>query len=163
MPMELIGKDWVRYVPEFGGNRDEESPASLELQVLRVGEQAELEASVTRAEFESVAAYGVAYMKAVVLAHTRSFEGFEAYGEPVTDPETFHRTAPPNLLSEIVQEIQRVSTLTGTEVKNYELPPLGTYSGDGGTVESAGPKKSNETGTAEDEAPVLFGGGIETL
>lgn len=152
--MELIGKDWVRYVPEFGGNRDEETPASLEMKVLRVGDQAQLEASVTRDEFPSVSAYGVAYMEEVVSKYTRGFEGFEAYGEAVTDPAVFYRVAPPNLLSEIVQEVQRISSLTGNAVKNYELPPLGTYSEGGGTAEDAEPKESSENGTAEEGIPM---------
>jgi len=152
--MELIGKEWVRYVPEFGGNRDEGTPASLEVKVLRVSEQAQLEASVVRDEFPSVAAYGVAYMEEVVLKHTRGFEGFEAYGEVVTDPAVFYSTAPPNLLSEIVQEVQRISTLAGDAVKNYVLPPLGTYSGDDGTALDAEPKGSNGSGTAEGDIPM---------
>ena len=151
--MELIGRDWVRYAPEYGNNRDEETPATLELQVLRVGEQAELEASIPRDTFDTVAAYGVAYMKEVVMKHTRGFDGFEAQGEPVTEPETFHKVAPPDLLAEVVQEVQRVSSLSGGEVKNYALPPLGTYSAGGGTVESAETKESESPETAEAELP----------
>lgn len=139
--MELDGIRWIRFVPEFGENRDlpPEEQLSLEIERLRtaevmisvgnnpIGLRAWLESGAMKpwAEHEEFGPFlkqynmqTLAVMKQFV-EHTRGFQGFVFGGRAVTDPIEIFLRSPAPLVNEITEGINAAARLAGQALKNF--------------------------------------------
>lgn len=113
----------VDFVPEYGGNRDSDSPCVVRLRFVpfsRVQHYSRLIASRTKGVNDPVRTTEVGHevQKKQFTESVESVENYYVGSREVTDPGEFYETADTDLVMEVIKAMESQSRLTEGQKKN---------------------------------------------
>ena len=131
--------DWVTYVPDYEGNRNEKDPITVEIKPLTVREAQRRAKNVTarRVKGGGIQSDTIEINQKTFVSHVRNIQNLSANGQPITAAEELLDTPLNTLVAEIDEAMTELSTLNEGDVKNYERRPDGYLERKPGTATSA--------------------------
>ena len=139
--MKSYGKidDWVTYVPEYDGNRQDAEPVTVEIKPLTVREARDAAKNVAARRGKSGAFMTDAAEKnmRIVRSHARNIRNLTVEDRQITSIEELEGTRLINLYTEIEEAINDISTLTEGDIKNFGSRSAGSPEKEPGTATSA--------------------------
>ncbi len=121
--LDFAKADWVTYMPAYGGNRDSETPMTVEIHPLSFGETAKYTDAVhvkQRARGHMETNTSKVTRRQIVENVRNPLNVIGISGKPVETSTQLHDDTPTDLVKEILNAIEDISTLTEGEVKNSD-------------------------------------------
>lgn len=131
--------DWVTYVPECDGNRNEKDPITVEIRPLTVREAQRRAKNVIarRAKGGGIQSDTIDINQKTFVAHVRNIQNLSANGQPITTADELLDTPLNTLVAEIDEAMTEISTLNEGDIKKYERRPDGYLERKPGTATNA--------------------------
>lgn len=132
MALILFDKDAViDYIPEWGGNRESESPFVVKLKYIAFGKMRgyaqQIDHAMKTAKDDSdKAEKALEIQKRQFIDNVAGFENIVVEGRAVTDPAEFYELAAPDLVYEILAAMQDFQKLRDNQRKNSQPPFAGS-------------------------------------
>jgi len=119
--LDFKKEDWVTYMPAYGGNRDSEDPMTVEIHPLSFGETAKYTDAVHvkqkgRGHMETNTSKVTRRQLVENVRNPRNVIGIS--GQVVETSAQLHDDTPTDLVKEIINAIEDITTLSEGEVKN---------------------------------------------
>ena len=134
-------QDWVTYVPSWLGNREDDNPITVEIHPLTMRESssyAEMIVSTPRAGFRSqMKDNSVKVFRRQFIDNVRNIKNLSLNGRPITSGEELWDSPFTDLITEIAEAMNSISTLTEGMVKNSASQPGGSLKARAGTAKTA--------------------------
>jgi len=144
-------EEWVTYIPEFDGNREDQNPITCEIRPLTVRESKQIAGGVTarRAKGGGFQTNQAALSLKTFENHVRNIQNLTVNGQPVMTVEELLATPLNELAGEIEAAVNDISVLDEGDIKNFVRRSDGSFERKGGTATTA-PSNSSDFETAED-------------
>ena len=141
--------DWIKYVPECEGNREEKNPITVEILPLTVREarRQSREIVAKRVKGGGFKTNQGEISERTFLSHVRNITNLSEEGKPIISAEGILDSYCIDLVNEIEEAIGDVSILNEGDVKNFELRSDGYLERTHGTAKNA-QTKEERPGTA---------------
>lgn len=119
--LDFKKEDWVTYMPAYGGNRDSDDPMTVEIHPLSFAETAKYTDAVhvkqrARGHMETNTSKVTRRQIVENVRNPQNVIGIS--GNRVETSAQLHDDTPSDLVKEILNAIEDISTLTEGEVKN---------------------------------------------
>ena len=114
-------EDWVTYVPEYDGNRQDENPVTVEIKPLTVRETRNVAKTVAarRGKGGGIMTDSAEKNTQIIRTHARNIRNLTVAGTPITTIEELEETKLTALYAEIEEALNDISVLTEGDIKNF--------------------------------------------
>ncbi|MFQ5736609.1 MAG: hypothetical protein ACE5GY_07070 [Thermodesulfobacteriota bacterium] len=131
--MAIIGFDRdeiIDYVPEYGGNRDDDDPCIVRLRFVpysRVQHYSRIIAGKAKGVHDPAKITQITHgvQRKQFVEQVESVSGYSIKGREVTDPGEFYDTADGELVMEVIRAMESQSKLSEGQRKNSQPPSAG--------------------------------------
>ena len=130
---------WIKYVPEFEGNRDDKNPVTVEVLPLTVrGVRSQTKGMVVkRIKGGGIKSNQADLGEKSFLSHIRNIENLSEEGKPITTAEELLDSHWVELANELEEVITDISMLNEGDIKNFEQRSDGYLERKHGTATNA--------------------------
>jgi len=141
--------DWITFVPDFEGNREEKNPVTVEILPLTVRDARRQSRGIVakRVKGGGFTTNQAEIGERMFLSHVKNITNLSENGKPINTAEKLLDSHCIELVNEIEEAINDVSILNEGDIKNFKSRSDGYLERAHGTATNA-PKKEGSTVTA---------------
>lgn len=137
--IEALDNEWVEWVPDYDGNRDDDDPVSMELKPMTAAEYRESQRMLAQGNMKKIMERSQKLILKTVSARVRNVKNYVVYGETIETGGQLAKSGEPQLVDQVYEALHNISTLRSGLKKKSRSPsdssrPTTTRHGGGDVV-----------------------------